>query len=359
MPKDEVLRRRGVVDDVETGTKQPTIKKKRILKKRVSKKTTCKKHSLQLTGKQIGELKIFLSVLNLFLALFWYYLCVEPKLDAAGKDAPPTFREMVSRTFWEAPRWALGVKFFTAQPFFASYGYVCGSTNMYTISVDAHLRRLHMMFVNNNMMTLRLDPTDYRDKKYSNNPKVAAYGRLYPNLGHMLDHNKLAEAGIFTTHLRYLKKIVDKKKPHAFLFEDDAIVLRQRNENGTMYPLSKVWAPYPADVIWLANNVTKVVSVARGYRVFNGSGTYGMIVTNRGANKLLKLLKRGTCYAGDTSSCYQDQLDVAIMKYARHEGLQVYLPHEWPIVRPSPIKGTLKDLYEYNNSKYEGERIFL
>ena len=356
MPKDEVLRRRGGVDDVETGIKQPTIKKKRVLKKRMVKKTTSNKKRF-LTGTQIGELKIFLSVLNLFLALFWYYLCVEPKLDAAGKE-PPTFNEMVSRTFWEAPMWALGIKFFTAQPFFASHGYECGSTSMYTISVDNHLRRLHMMFTTNNMATLRLDPTDYRDEKYINNPNVAQYGRIYPNLGHMLDHNKLAEAGIFTTHLRYLKKIVDKKKPHAFLFEDDAMVLRQKNENGTMYPFAKIWAPYPADVVWLANNVTKVVGVARGYRVFDGSGTYGMIVTNRGAHKLLKLLRRGTCYAGDDSSCYQDQLDVAIMKYARHEGLQVYLPHEWPIVAQSPIKGTLKDLYDHNNSKYQGDRIF-
>eukprot|EP00543_Licmophora_paradoxa_P010819 CAMPEP_0202472766 /NCGR_PEP_ID=MMETSP1360-20130828/88816_1 /ASSEMBLY_ACC=CAM_ASM_000848 /TAXON_ID=515479 /ORGANISM="Licmophora paradoxa, Strain CCMP2313" /LENGTH=188 /DNA_ID=CAMNT_0049099403 /DNA_START=466 /DNA_END=1032 /DNA_ORIENTATION=+ len=168
------------------------------------------------------------------------------------------------------------------------------------------------------------DPTVVERWKHESN---------FPNIHNLIEAKRLGEAAVMISHVRVLQKMIDTGHEYAFICEDDAVFGN----------LTRVLAPHPVDIIFLSSHILRATYTSpKMIRVMGGAGTYGWMITKRGAQKLLKLFEKGSCGWFDGKACSTDALDIAIMKYAARYNLQVYLPIEWPLVRHSSRLGSSK-----------------
>lgn len=211
------------------------------------------------------------------------------------------------------------------------YKYRLHDNNTFVVNLDNDVDRWEH-FLGRNRVGRRFSATDLRQQGSLNDPAFSNLMNTYPNLRHIVDTGRLGEAGVFASHLRLYQEILDRGDEYAFVFEDDAVLRTSLVESRT------VIAPYPVDMVFLTPNVLEATRLNDGsmIRVMGGAGAYGLIVTRRGLQKLLRHLQKGTCFGFvrlPFSSCQRDPLDIAFMKLSAMHGFEIYLPTKgWPLV---------------------------
>jgi GR25 family glycosyltransferase involved in LPS biosynthesis len=203
----------------------------------------------------------------------------------------------------------------------------------------------------NNIETTASAATRIKDDHDDDDHDLQRLLRQYPNLANLVNAGRFGEAGVMASHLRVYAQILQRNLTYAFIFEDDVLFRLSENSTRSSSKSSSpdaiiIRAPHPADVIFLTSTILRATHIqipANGVndndkeenhtaasiviRVMGGSGTYGILVTQRGALKLLSLLQHGSCgYFDVFHDCRVDPLDIAIMKLAARHGLQMYTP---------------------------------
>lgn len=265
-------------------------------------------------------------------------------LDKLILSTHSTFEDVFWRAGFLMPISFFRILFDEQIPEVHHFHYHVHPNNTFVVHLDTDTQRwerfmkFHENIVSNNS---RISTTDYRVPHHQ---QLLPQGS-YPNLDALLEQKSYGEAGVFASHRRIYENIVqhqDSNLSYAFILEDD----------GYMTPLlrrtKQVLAPDPVDMIFLTPNVIRAMKQKKGLtRVIGGAGSYGYIITFRGAQKLLSFLKTTTsCGWFDIfHNCHCDPLDIAFMKFAARHGFQIYLPMEgWPLVHHSIATKSSKEM---------------
>jgi GR25 family glycosyltransferase involved in LPS biosynthesis len=259
----------------------------------------------------------------LLLAAHWIYFYLLPKLIPGPHS---NFDDVFWRAFLLMPWSYLKIHLWDPQPPTGDFQYKITNENSFVINLNQDQQRWQHFGKTNHLGT-RFSASDLSQPGVLATPTTRKYIAMYPNMGALVAQRRYGEAGCFLSHVRALQQVLDNNLTYAFIFEDDAILLRPN--------LTIVEAPSPVDFVFLTTNVLRATRMKHGIRVMGGAGTYGLMVTQRGATKMLQLLRRGSCGIFDQKKCKTDPIDIALMKYAARYGLEIYLPVGWPLVKHS------------------------
>lgn len=273
-----------------------------------------------------------------------------------------TFDDVFWRAIWLMPISYLKIHVFEQRslwPTMPDFEYHLHNNNTFVINLDSDTRRWEQ-YQQMNKIGSRFSAVDFNSwiLKRNNSATTTTDEGLqlllqqYPNLANLVQAGRYGEAGVMASHLQVYAQILQRNLSYAFIFEDDVLFRlssetdsrpSQHNTNGSHDDDDgtsiTIRAPHPADLIFLTSRVLRAthIKVPVGgvdnknhtyvIRVMGGSGTYGILVTNQGAVKLLSLLQQGSCgYFDVFHDCRVDPLDIAIMKLAARHGLQMYTP---------------------------------
>jgi len=164
--------------------------------------------------------------------------------------------------------------------------------NAYVINLDKDEARRATFYSKNNLEEKDL-------------PRFAGYHWLsdstpaeqfdYPWLQTSVRKGLYGDAGCTLSHIRVLQDCIDKNRLYCFIFEDDSRLLPP------LTTTRQVEAPDNADAVHLVGTSTKIVPVpykepqvaeTPAFRVIQGYGALGYVITQAGAKKLLAYLRK-------------------------------------------------------------------